>query len=165
MKRSKARRGEIRGRSASTPTTRGNSGLRRKLQCHCALLITSSAISYLQTTDITIKRREETVRRKRLRRATSAASLGPQSEGEGTVVGEEPRLQAEAQEQEQILVLPTPEDIEVQVRNAVEAMNSAPVGSNAHLNAVRGLRELLSSCKIQLVIFLSSKFYYWLYLA
>ena len=64
-------------------------------------------------------------------------------------MGEEPEVLADAQDQEQSIVLPTPEDIELQVRNAVEAMNSAPVGSNAHLNAVRGLRELLSSCKIQ----------------
>ncbi len=96
-----------------------------------------------QAADNTAQRREASVRTKRLRRAPSAPALGLSRHPSAASLPEAPAPEFEA-----CAPQPTPQDIDERVQAAVAAIKAAsPVGSPAHLDAVRALRQLLSDCE------------------
>lgn len=82
-----------------------------------------------QANQATAQHREAAVQRKRVRRAASVASLG-----------DLPGISTPQ------AAVPAPEDIDDQLNKAVAAIKSASPGSNAYVDALRTLRELLTNC-------------------
>ncbi|KAH7624774.1 hypothetical protein Ndes2526B_g00143 [Nannochloris sp. 'desiccata'] len=90
----------------------------------------------------------ESGRKKRLRRDTSTASLpGAAAAAEvSPPLNEHPQVEQPETGIHALISLPNPLDIDQQVQTAIQAMqNASPIGGQAHLQAIKTLRQYLSN--------------------